>query len=105
MCIEVGGRACAKLCILFLTVRFSVYLWQYNLRFIKILRRLAKMAKRVYIPVSANGRKYKLYMDDVHKVHTINKARKPPVPSYDDVESPRHMDLCMDVEFEPLSLL
>lgn len=47
------------------------------------------MAKKMYIPVSHNGNKYKLFMEDVSKVHSIAKSRRPPVPAYDYMESPR----------------
>jgi hypothetical protein len=43
------------------------------------------MAKKMYIPVNKNGRNYKVFMDDLVKVHTISKLRRPSLPNYDVV--------------------
>jgi len=58
------------------------------------------MGKRIFIAVNANGRNYKVYMDDVVKVHSIGKLRKPRVPAYDSIESPTaKYEPILDVEF------
>ena len=46
------------------------------------------MAKKLYIPVSSNSKNYKLYMDDIKKIHSIAKPRRPPVPAFNYGESP-----------------
>ena len=46
------------------------------------------MAKKMYIPVCKNGRSYKVFMDDINKIHSISKARRPAVPAYDYLDSP-----------------
>lgn len=46
------------------------------------------MAKKLYIPVSANSKNYKLYMDDIKKIHSIAKSMRPPVPAFSYTESP-----------------
>lgn len=53
-----------------------------NNRTLKVLK---KMAKKMYIPVNKNGRNYKVFMDDLIKVHTISKLRRPSLPNYDVV--------------------
>jgi hypothetical protein len=40
------------------------------------------MSKKMYIPVSSNGRNYKLYMDDIYKIHSRSKLIKPSIPHY-----------------------
>ena len=40
------------------------------------------MAKKLYVPVQANGRQYKLFLDDVKRVHQISKRRIPVVAAY-----------------------
>lgn len=62
------------------------------------------MAKKMYIPVSNSGNKYKLFMDDIKKVHSIVKQRRPPVPSYNYMDTPRKIQPMTDIEFEPLFL-
>lgn len=47
------------------------------------------MAKKMFVPVSNSGNKYKLFMDDIKKVHSIYKKQRPPVPSYDYMDTPR----------------
>jgi hypothetical protein len=44
------------------------------------------MGKKMYIPVKNNGKSYKLYMDDIYKIHSISKIVKPPLPLYDDFD-------------------
>lgn len=39
------------------------------------------MAKQ-YVPVVKANRKYKIYVDDIKKVHQITKRMTPPIPSY-----------------------
>lgn len=55
------------------------------------------MGKKSYIPVIANGKKYKLYMDDLYKIHSISKIRRPAVPAYDELESPPKFEAMTDV--------
>ena len=55
------------------------------------------MAKKLYIPVSANNKNYKLYMDDIKKIHSITKSRRPPVPSFNYAESPIKYEAMTDV--------
>lgn len=62
------------------------------------------MGKKTYIIVIAKGKNYKLYMDDLHKIHRIYKERRPPVPAYNQEESPRKFEELTDIEFEPLFL-
>lgn len=47
------------------------------------------MAKKLYIPVNKNGKMYKIFMDDINKVHSIAKLRRPPVPAYQCIETPK----------------
>ena len=44
------------------------------------------MAKKMYIPVNKNGKIYKIFMNDLVKVHSISKNRRPALPSYDVAE-------------------
>lgn len=46
-----------------------------------------KMVKKTYIPVSSNGKNYKIFMEDIAKVHSIAKSARPRVPSYNETES------------------
>lgn len=55
------------------------------------------MAKKLYIPVSANSKSYKLYMDDIKKIHSIAKSRRPPVPAFSYTESPIKFEAMTDV--------
>ena len=41
------------------------------------------MAKKTYINVSKNEHKYRLYMDDLKKIHKISKRPRPVLPAYD----------------------
>lgn len=40
------------------------------------------MAKKIYVPVMANGKPIKLFLDDVKKVHQIAKRKLPALPAY-----------------------
>lgn len=43
----------------------------------------------MYIPLMKNGRNYKLFTDDISRVHSRNsKISRPPVPAYETMESP-----------------
>lgn len=55
------------------------------------------MAKKMYIPVNSNGRNYKLFMDDIVKVHSINKSRRPRVPSYNATDSSPKFEALTDI--------
>lgn len=41
-----------------------------------------RMAKKIYVPVTANGKPIKLFLDDVKKVHQIAKRKLPALPAY-----------------------
>jgi hypothetical protein len=45
------------------------------------------MAKKMYIQVRSNGKNYKINMNDLVKVHTITKNRRPALPAYDASET------------------
>ena len=38
--------------------------------------------KRMFLPVQANGKLYKLFADDVKKIHKQYQRRLPRIPSY-----------------------
>lgn len=46
------------------------------------------MAKKMFVPVQKNSKSYKLFLDDVAKVYQIKKSVRPPVPSYNCMDSP-----------------
>jgi hypothetical protein len=62
------------------------------------------MAKKMYIPVNKNGKIYRIFMNDLVKVHSISKNRRPALPSYDVAESFTKYEEVTDFEFEPLEL-
>lgn len=41
------------------------------------------MAKKTYIKVERNDNRYRVYMEDVKKIHKIAKKERPPLPHYD----------------------
>lgn len=45
------------------------------------------MVKKTYIPVSSNGKNYKIFTEDIAKVHSIAKSPRPRVPSYNATDS------------------
>ena len=55
------------------------------------------MGKRQYIPVRSNNNNYKVYMEDIKKIHTIGKSRRPPVPAYNCNESPAKFEAMTDI--------
>lgn len=57
------------------------------------------MAKRAYIPVCQNGRNYKIYLQEVVKVHSIAKKTRPPVPAYSQCETVLKTEDITDIEF------
>lgn len=63
------------------------------------------MAKKMYIPVSKNHKTYKIYMDDVKKVHTHIHKTRPSVPAYGMQDGGIKYEALTDVEFEPLFLM
>ena len=41
------------------------------------------MGKKMYIPAVRSNKVYRVFLDDVARVHTFLRKNKPPVPSYD----------------------
>lgn len=64
------------------------------------------MGKKTYIPLMKSGRNYKLFTDDISRVHSrSSKVSRPPVPAYGAMDSPTaKFETLTDVEFEPLLL-
>jgi len=66
------------------------------------------MGKKLYIPICKQGKQYKIFMDDLIKVHSIHKSQRPPVPCYELINSPTRstkFEEMTDVEFEPFTFL
>ena len=42
------------------------------------------MVKKMFVPVMSNGKPYKIFIEDIKKVHQIAKKRRPAPPAYNE---------------------
>lgn len=42
------------------------------------------MTRRQFLPVSTQGKGYKIYIDDIHKVHQRIHKKTPNIPKYNE---------------------
>lgn len=62
------------------------------------------MAKKMYIPVVRGKKCYRVFLDDVSRLHSFIKKSRPVVPAYNESEPVQKWEEATDIEFEPLSL-
>ena len=56
----------------------------------------------MYIPAIKAKRQYKIFLEDVCRVHSFTRKSRPMIPAYDAESPTRKMEESTDFEFEPL---
>ena len=62
------------------------------------------MVKRTFIPCVHNHKSYKLYTDDIRKIHKRPKKPTPKLPPFHLCESPKKWEEITEIEFEPFDI-
>ena len=50
------------------------------------------MTKKKYVPLKKRNREYRLYLDDIKKVHKLISKPRPPLPPFDHEEKSVQLD-------------
>ena len=56
--------------------------------------------KRIFVPVKAQSKMYKLFVDDLTKIYKVKKGSLPRLPKYTDESSPQETKDEVDTQID-----